>query len=110
MENRGVAKILRETAQLLEVDGAQIGRYRSYERAAQQVEALPEPVAQVHAEGRLQEVPGIGERMEKHIGEILRTGKYSGHQKLLKKYPPARCWRSRGWGRRRWWCCGGSSR
>jgi DNA polymerase (family 10) len=88
MENRGVAKILRETAQLLEVDGAQIGRYRSYERAAQQVEALPEPVAQVHAEGRLQEVPGIGDRMEKHIGEILRTGKYSGHQKLLKKYPP----------------------
>jgi DNA polymerase (family 10) len=88
MENRDVAKILRETAQLLEVDGAQIGRFRSYERAAQQVEALPEPVAKVHADGRLQEVPGIGERMEKHIGEILRIGKYSGHQKLLKKYPP----------------------
>jgi len=88
VENRDVAKILRETALLLEVAGAQIGRYRSYERAAQQVEALPEAVAQVHAEGRLQEVPGIGERMEKHIGEILRTGKYSGHQKLLKKYGP----------------------
>jgi DNA polymerase (family 10) len=87
MENRDVARILRETAQLLEVDGAQIGRYRSYERAAQQIEALAEPVGQVAAENRLQEIPGIGERMEEHIGEILRTGKYSKHQKLLKKYP-----------------------
>ncbi|MFQ5662245.1 MAG: DNA polymerase/3'-5' exonuclease PolX [Terriglobia bacterium] len=88
MENRDVARILRETAQLLELDGAQIGRYRSYERAAQQVEALPEPVAQLVAEGRLQEVPGIGERMEEHIREILKTGRYHQHQKLLKKYPP----------------------
>ena len=32
MENREVARILRETAQLLEIDGAMIGRYRSYER------------------------------------------------------------------------------
>ncbi len=36
MTNRDVARILRVTAQLLEVDGALIGRYRSYERAAQQ--------------------------------------------------------------------------
>ncbi len=88
MTNREVAKILRETAQLLEVDGAQIGRYRSYERAAQQVEALAEPIEQVAAEKRLRDIPGIGEGMEAHILEILDTGKYSKHQKLLKKYPP----------------------
>ena len=86
MDNRDVARILRETALLLEVDGAQIGRFRSYERAAQQIEALAEPVAQVAAEKRLQAIPGIGERMEEHIGEILRTGAYGKHQKLLKKY------------------------
>ena len=86
MDNRDVAKILRETALLLEVDGAQMGRYRSYERAAQQIESLAEPVAQVAAEKRLQAIPGIGERMEEHIGEILRTGGYAKHQKLLKKY------------------------
>jgi DNA polymerase (family 10) len=88
MTNRDVAKILRETAQLLEVDGAQIGRHRSYERAAQQIETLAEPVAQLVEEKRLREVPGIGERMEEHIGEILGTGKFSTHQKLLKKFPP----------------------
>jgi DNA polymerase (family 10) len=88
MTNRDVAKILRETAQLLEVDGAQIGRHRSYERAAQQIETLAEPVAQLVEEKRLREVPGIGERMEEHIGEILGTGKFRTHQKLLKKFPP----------------------
>ncbi|MFB3153453.1 MAG: helix-hairpin-helix domain-containing protein, partial [Candidatus Acidiferrales bacterium] len=88
MTNRDVAKILRETAQLLEVEGAQIGRHRSYERAAQQIETLAEPVAQLVEEKRLREVPGIGERMEEHIGEILGTGKFSTHQKLLKKFPP----------------------
>jgi hypothetical protein len=35
MENREVARILRETAQLLEIDGAIIGRYRSYEKVAE---------------------------------------------------------------------------
>ena len=88
MTNRDVAKILRETAQLLELEGAPIGRFRSYERAAQQIESLAEPVTQLLAEGRLREVPGIGERMEAHIGEILKTGRYRQHQKLLKKYSP----------------------
>ena len=40
MENREVARILRETAQLLEIDGAMIGRYRSYERAAELIASL----------------------------------------------------------------------
>ena len=39
MENREIARILRDTAQLLEVDGAIIGRYRSYERAARNLGA-----------------------------------------------------------------------
>jgi len=34
MDNKQIARILRETAQLLEIDGAIIGRYRSYEKAA----------------------------------------------------------------------------
>ena len=44
MENREVARILRETAQLLEIDGAMIGRYRSYERVAELLGGLPESI------------------------------------------------------------------
>lgn len=89
MENREVARILRETAQLLEIDGAQIGRYRSYEKAAQLIENLSEPIEQLARDpDRLQQLPGIGERMAEHIQEILRTGDYSLRRQLLRKYPP----------------------
>lgn len=89
MENREVARILRQTAELLEIDGAQIGRYRSYERAAELIDALPEPIEELAKdEAKLTALPGIGERMAEHIREILRTGDYSLRKKLLEKYPP----------------------
>jgi hypothetical protein len=44
MENREVARVLRETAQLLEIDGAIIGRYRSYEKAAELIASLAESI------------------------------------------------------------------
>ena len=88
MENREVARILRETAQLLEIDGAQIGRYRSYEKAAELLETLPASVAELAQDpARLTALPGIGDRMAEHIQEILKEGEYSLRQKLLKKYP-----------------------
>ncbi|MFQ5816616.1 MAG: DNA polymerase/3'-5' exonuclease PolX [Terriglobia bacterium] len=87
MENREVARILRETANLLEIDGADIGRYRSYEKVAQTIENLSERVEERARAGTLTELAGIGERMAAHIEEILKTGKYRQHQKLLKKYP-----------------------
>jgi DNA polymerase (family X) len=89
MENREVARILRETAQLLEIDGAIIGRYRSYEKAAELLYNLHERIEDLAKnEKKLLELPGIGEGMAEHIREILATGDYSLRRKLLKKYPP----------------------
>src|ERR1700681_1215287 len=88
MENREVARVLRETAQLLEIDGAIIGRYRSYERAAELIDGLPESIVELAKDrAKLMELPGIGEGMADHIDEILKTGNYALRQKLLKKYP-----------------------
>ncbi|MBZ5528250.1 MAG: DNA polymerase/3'-5' exonuclease PolX [Acidobacteriia bacterium] len=88
MDNRQIARILRETAQLLEIDGAFIGRYRSYEKAAELVDSLPESVAALAQEPeKLKELPGIGERLAEHLQEIVKTGDYSLRKTLLKKYP-----------------------
>jgi DNA polymerase (family 10) len=88
MENREVAHILRETAQLMEIDGAFYNRFRSYERAAELLEGLSDPIEEIAKDtAKLTELPGIGDRMAEHIQEILRTGDYSKRQKLLKKYP-----------------------
>ena len=88
MDNKQIARILRDTAQLLEIDGAIIGRYRSYEKAAELIDSLPESVEQLVKEPeKLGELPGIGERMVEHLQEIVKTGDYSLRKKLLKKYP-----------------------
>ncbi len=89
MDNKEVAKILRETAQLLEIDGVIVGRYRSYEKVAELLDALGAPIEELAKDDKkLKELPGIGEGMAEHIREILKTGDYSLRQKLLKKYPP----------------------
>jgi DNA polymerase (family X) len=89
MDNKTIARILRETAQLLEIDGAIIGRYRSYEKAAELIETLTQPVDQMVATPeKLLELPGIGQGMVEHLTEIVKTGDYSLRVKLLKKFPP----------------------
>src|ERR1700674_4910801 len=88
MENREVARILRETAQLLEIDGAMLGLFRSYERAAELLDSLPESIEELATDRKkLLALPGIGDGMADHIQEILKTGEYSLRAKLLKKYP-----------------------
>jgi DNA polymerase (family X) len=88
MDNKQIARVLRETAQLLEIDGAIIGRYRSYEKAAELIDGLPESIEQLVKEPeKLKELPGIGDRMVEHLEEIVKTGDYSLRKKLLKKYP-----------------------
>jgi len=89
VENKEVAKILRETAQLLEIDGAIIGRYRSYEKVAELLYSIHERIEDLAKDPKkLKELPGVGDSMAEHICEILASGDYSLRQKLLKKYPP----------------------
>ena len=88
MDNKQIARILRDTAQLLEIDGAIIGRYRSYEKVAELIDSLPESIEQLVKEPeKLKELPGIGDRMVEHLEEIVKTGDYALRKKLLKKYP-----------------------
>jgi DNA polymerase (family X) len=88
MDNKQIARILRETASLLQIDGAIIGRYRSYEKAGELIDSLPESVEQLVATPeKLTALPGIGDRMVEHLEEIVKTGDYSLRKKLLKKYP-----------------------
>jgi DNA polymerase (family X) len=89
MDNKTVARILRETAELLQIDGAIIGRYRSYEKTAELITGMHESIELIAQNpAKLMELPGIGDRMAEHILEILKTGGYSLRAKLLKKFPP----------------------
>ncbi len=88
MENKDVARILRETAQLLEIDGAIVGRYRSYEKVAELLYSIPERIEDLAKDdAKLKALPGVGDGMAAHIREILATGDYELRARLLKKFP-----------------------
>ena len=90
MDNRAIAGILYETADLLEIDGQDPFRIRSYRTAAQAIEALSGQVTDLITEPKkLLEVPGIGKGMLLNMQEILKEGRLATHAELLKKYRPS---------------------
>jgi DNA polymerase (family 10) len=88
MENTDVAQVLAEVADLLELTGGNAFKVRAYRQAAQLVELLPTPVSELWRQGKLTELPSIGERLAQHIEELLHTGHFREHDQLLAKVPP----------------------
>jgi putative hydrolase len=75
--NREIAGRLREVAHLLEDQGANPFRIRAYRHAAETLERLPQPVADiVKREGMdgLRTLPGIGESLARSIHNLVVTG------------------------------------
>ena len=86
MKNRQVARILYEIAELLDLEGVQF-KPRAYRRAAQAVESCSAPIEELAAEGKLSELPGVGEAIAKKIEEIVKTGRLAYHEELKAKLP-----------------------
>ena len=90
MDNKAVANIFYETADLMEVRGDDSFRIRSYRRAAEALEGLAEPLADLcHDEKALLAIPGIGKAMAGHIRDVCTTGKLSLHEELLTQFRPS---------------------
>ena len=87
MDNKALAGILFETADLMEIDGQDSFRIRSYRNAAQAIEALPQQISELIKEPKkVLEIPGIGRGMLEKLQEILKQGRLAVHAELLKKY------------------------
>src|SRR5271165_1776329 len=90
MDNKAIAGILYETAALLEIDGQDSFRIRSYRNAAEAIEALPQQIAELISEPKkVLAIPGIGKGMLLNLQEIFKEGRLSLHAELLKKYHPS---------------------
>jgi DNA polymerase (family X) len=92
MDNISIARLLDETASLLEIDSADPFRVRSYRRAAEAVEqqtiqlaTLATPDADPKA---LLSIAGIGKGMAANIVAIVNTGTLPLREELLQKYKP----------------------
>jgi len=89
MDNKAIAGILYETADLLEIDGADSFRIRSYRNAAEAIEAQPQQISEIISEPKqVLAIPGIGKGMLANLQEMLKEGRLSLHAEMLKKYRP----------------------
>jgi DNA polymerase (family 10) len=86
MKNALVARILNEIADILEMQDVEF-KPRAYRRAARTIESLTEPIEQIYADGKLEELPGVGEAIAKKITEIIKTGSLKYRDELKAKIP-----------------------
>jgi len=87
MKNKELAKIFNRIADALEFKGANIFRVVAYRKAARILEDLVEDVEVLNTQGKLGDLPGIGEGIAKKIDEYLRTGRMKKFAEVTKGIP-----------------------
>jgi len=90
MENREIARVLAETADLMEVAAEDGFRIRSYRNAASVIEGYPERIEDIlcNPERKITDIPGIGKGIAGALGEICKRGSFDKRDLLLKQFPP----------------------
>ena len=90
MDNKAIANILYETADLLEIDGQDSFRIRSYRNAAQAIESHAHQLKDIISDPKqVLAIPGIGKGMLTNLQELFNTGKLGVQAGLLEKYHPS---------------------
>lgn len=90
MENREIARLLWETADLMEIAGEDSFRIRSYRNGATAVEGYPERIEDIlgDPERKVTDIPGIGKGLSQVLSEIVERGSCDRRDRLLEKFPP----------------------
>ncbi len=89
MENKEIARLLHETADLMEVAGDDGFRIRSYRNAAAAIASHPERIADIicNPDRKVTEIPGIGKGLAFVLAEICQRGSFERRDQMLEKYP-----------------------
>ncbi len=88
MTNAEIAAALEELGVLYELDGAVKYRVLAYSTAAKAIRESPVSVAELAAQGKATDVPGVGKTLAEKIDALLETGEIPAAVKLKAKFPP----------------------
>jgi DNA polymerase (family X) len=86
VDNRPIAQVLAEIADLLEIKAENAFKIRAYRSAAETIAAWPDAVARFD-DKQLREIPGIGRDLAAKIRELVESGTCTYHQELLHEFP-----------------------
>jgi DNA polymerase (family 10) len=88
MENKGIADIFTAIADILDIEGENPFRVRSYRNAARTIEDLSQSLESMVKTGMdLEKIPGIGKSIREKIEEIISTGKCHFLEELRVQVP-----------------------
>lgn len=88
MTNKAIARLLHETALLIELTGGNPFRAKAFTNAARTLERLGVSVVDRLHGGTLTDIPGIGEGLEAQIRELVERGSFGLRDDLLNAIPP----------------------
>ena len=86
MDNADVAAVFYEIADLLDLQDVAF-KPVAYRRAARNIESLDEDITSIVKEGRVRDIPGVGEAIADKIDELVRTGRLEYLDKLRSEIP-----------------------
>ncbi len=87
MNNKQLADTFTLIANLLEIKGEIIYKTLAYRKAAENLMGLGREASEYWKEGKLKEIPGVGQAIAEKIDELLSTGKLGFLEKLKKEVP-----------------------
>jgi len=87
MNNKEIARVFHDIADLLELKNENVFKIRAYQKAVRSIEHSPVEVEQLAREDRLKEIPGVGEAITKKIIELVNTGRLEYYEKLKTEFP-----------------------
>ena len=90
MENHEIARLIAETADLMEIAGEDSFRIRSYRNAATAIESYSESISAILKDKnkKVTDIPGIGKSIAAHLEEIEEKGTFERREQMLELYPP----------------------
>jgi len=88
MDRRDVARILEETAAMLDLKGENPFKVRAYENAARAVLGVPGDLDEAIRTRELLKTRGIGPTIFANIETLVATGRLPVHEELRSSYPP----------------------
>ena len=88
MKNNEIATIFDKIADILEFMGEISFKINAYRKASRVIKDLQEDIEAISRNGKLRELPGIGDALVKKINEYLDTGKINKYEDISKDVPP----------------------
>ncbi len=87
MTNHEIAQRFTRIGDILEIQGENAFKVRAYRRAAETIDELTEPLADIEARGALGEMPGFGEAIIGKTRDFLRTGTTRLYEQIKDTVP-----------------------